>query len=243
VGSGWELSHLAQVCTSSLTPVSALEDLYMDKNARNWSPKDIPWPELLHPFVAVKNLYVAGRLVSGIALALQELVEGRKTEILPNLENIFLAGFKPSGTLHEVIEKYVAARRSSHPVVVSRCTRQYVFLTASLPLMPPATAISLCISQSLHKWNCILSQRLQLNAMRSDVKVINVGQYTLILFLNDLSCRAYLPQPTPAWSSLSEAQISKRHQELHFEHPFDGASPDSASRSEVDRNTYKNVNM
>jgi hypothetical protein len=55
-----------------------------------------------------------------IAPALQELVGGRTTEVLPTLENIFLE-FQPSGPpLHEGIEKFVAARLlTSHPVAVS----------------------------------------------------------------------------------------------------------------------------
>jgi hypothetical protein len=59
--------------------------------------------------------------VSRVAPALQELVGGRATEVLPTLENIFLEGFWPSGPVYEGIEKFVAARRlTSHPVAVSR---------------------------------------------------------------------------------------------------------------------------
>jgi hypothetical protein len=58
--------------------------------------------------------------VPRIAPALQELVGGRTTEVLPTLENIFLEDFKPSGPLHEGIEKFVGARwLTSHPVAVS----------------------------------------------------------------------------------------------------------------------------
>jgi hypothetical protein len=116
-GSGREFSLLMQVCIPSLPPVSTLEDLYMRECAVHWlDVENIPWLELLHPFAAVKNLYLEQRLVSGIARTLQDFVEGRATEILPNLENIFLTWCQP---LHEGIEKFVAARRlTSHPVVV-----------------------------------------------------------------------------------------------------------------------------
>ena len=51
------------------------------------------------------------------AAALQKLVG---TEVLPTLENIFLEGFQPTGTVHEGIEKFVAARRLiDRPVAVS----------------------------------------------------------------------------------------------------------------------------
>jgi hypothetical protein len=64
--------------------------------------------------------------VPRIAPALQELVGGRTTEVLPFLENIFLEGFQPSGPLHEGIEKFVATRRfTSHPVAISRWDRKF----------------------------------------------------------------------------------------------------------------------
>jgi hypothetical protein len=125
-GSEWQLSSLEQICTSSLPPVSTLEDLYISEN-RHWRPRwqdDVEntlWLDLLRSFVAVKNLYLSEEFVPRIAPALQELVGGRTTEVLPTLENIFLDGFQPSGPLREGIEKFVAARRlTSHPVAVSR---------------------------------------------------------------------------------------------------------------------------
>ncbi|KAF8502719.1 hypothetical protein F5888DRAFT_1114840 [Russula emetica] len=127
---GWRLL----VCTPSLPPVSTLEDLYIDVDL-DWLQDDVEnplwlenmfwlettiWLELLHPFSAVKNLYLREEYVPSIAPALQELVEGRATEVLPTLENIFLEGFQPSGSLHEGIGTFVAARRlTSHPVAVS----------------------------------------------------------------------------------------------------------------------------
>ena len=123
--SEWQLSSLEQVCTSSLPPVSTLEDLNFCENRfhpldRLEDVENALWLELLHPFAAVKNLYISKRFVPRIAPALQELVGGRTTEVLPTLENIFLK-FPRSGTpLHEGIEKFVAARLlTSHPVAVS----------------------------------------------------------------------------------------------------------------------------
>ena len=120
-----QLSSLAQVCTSSLPPVSTLEDLYILEDA--W-PEDIPydvenmqWLQLLHPFANVKNLYLCNEFVPCIAHALEELVGTRTTEVLLALENIFLEVLQPSGPILEGIETFVAARRlTNHPVAVSR---------------------------------------------------------------------------------------------------------------------------
>jgi hypothetical protein len=123
--SEWQLSSLEQVCTSSLPPLSTLEDLYISEDREhppNWQDdvEDTIWLELLHSFAAVKNLYVSKKFAPHIAPALQELVGGRLTEVLPTLENLFLEGFQLSGPLHEGIEKFVAARLpTSHPVAVS----------------------------------------------------------------------------------------------------------------------------
>jgi hypothetical protein len=112
----WQLSSLEQVCsgTSSLPPVSTLEDLYIFENREyplRWQDdnENTLWLDLLRSFVALKNLYLSEEFVPRIAPALQELVGGRTTEVLPTLENIFLEGFQPSGPLHEGIEKFVAA--------------------------------------------------------------------------------------------------------------------------------------
>ena len=124
--SDWQVSSVEQVCTSSLPPVLMLEDLYISEDPKyppHWQDnvENALWLELLHPFAAVKNLYLCKKFMSRIAPALEELVGGRTTEVLSTLENIYLEGFQPSGPLHEGIEKFVAARRlTSHPVAVSR---------------------------------------------------------------------------------------------------------------------------
>jgi len=120
--SGWQLSFLRQLLTSFLPPVSTLEDLYIVNVDSYWQGdvEDTLWLELLHAFATVKNLYLPEESVCRIAPALQELVGGRMTEVLPTLEHIFLEGLEASGPLHEGIEKFVAARRlTSHPVTVS----------------------------------------------------------------------------------------------------------------------------
>ena len=123
--SEWQLSCLEQVCTSSLPLVSTLEDLNIgEEGYTRWQDdvENILWLDVLRPFVDVKNLYISYNVVLRIAPALQELVGGRTTEVLPTLENIFSesAMFQPSGSIHKGIERFVAARRlTSHPVAVS----------------------------------------------------------------------------------------------------------------------------
>ena len=126
----WQISALEQVCTFCLPPLSALEDLYISEEP-SWQPywqdniENPLWLELLHPFTAVKNLYLSEEVARRIVPALQELVGGRATEVLPALQNIFLAGLEPSGPIKEGIGRFVATRQgtTSHPVAVSRWNR------------------------------------------------------------------------------------------------------------------------
>jgi hypothetical protein len=87
-----------------------LEDLYFHEDSL-WRPdwkdnvENRQWLELLRPFMAVKNLYLSEEFASRIP-ALQELVEGRTTDVLPALQNIFLAG--RSRSVQETIGRLVA---------------------------------------------------------------------------------------------------------------------------------------
>ena len=125
----WQLSFLEQVCTSSLPPLSTLQDLYMisdDPWPQDWkdSIDYAQWLELLHSFSAVKNLYLSRELAPCVAPALQDLVGGRTSEAFPTLENISLEDLQESGPVREDIGKFVAARQvTSHPVTVSRWVR------------------------------------------------------------------------------------------------------------------------
>ena len=122
-GLDWQLSSLKQFCTSCLPFLSNLKDLYIVETKRlqkYWKDniENREWLELLHSFTAVKTLYLSKELAPLIGPALQELVEGRTTELLPTLENIFLEGLESSGHVQKGIGKFVAARQvfSSHPV-------------------------------------------------------------------------------------------------------------------------------
>ena len=126
-GLEWQVSSLEQVCTSCLPSVSMLEDLYIYDESHSqpdWKD-DIEsglWLHLLHPFTAVKNLHLSEKFALCIGPALQELAEGRATEVLPTLRNIFLDGLESSGSanVQEGIGKFVAARQvASLPIAVS----------------------------------------------------------------------------------------------------------------------------
>jgi hypothetical protein len=122
----WQVSSLEQVCTSSLLPLSALEVLYILKDPDSqpdWQDniENALWLELLQPFTSVKNLYLCGEFAPRIVPALQELVGGRTTEVLPILHNIFLEELQSSGPVQEGIRQFVAARQvTSRPIAVSR---------------------------------------------------------------------------------------------------------------------------
>jgi hypothetical protein len=123
-----QVSSLEQLCTSCLPFLSILEDLhfYMGSHPnRNASLENRQWLELLRPFMAVKNLYISEEFASRIAPALQELVEGRTTDVLPALQNIFLnlKWLESHGSVQEGIRQFVAARQvANHPIGISPWT-------------------------------------------------------------------------------------------------------------------------
>jgi hypothetical protein len=125
--SDWQLSMMAQVCTSSMPLISSLEHLYIHEYETRfiwpcWEDdiENVQWLELLHPFTTVKALYLSQAITSRIAPALEELVGERATEVLPALQSLFLEEGKPSEPVQEAIDKFVATRRlSNHPIVIS----------------------------------------------------------------------------------------------------------------------------
>jgi hypothetical protein len=125
----WQVSSLEQVCTSvsSLPPLSTLEVLYIHSeplsqpqpNGRD-NIENALWLELLHPFPAVKNLYLCREFASRIVPALQEVVGGRTTEVLPTLQNIFVDKPQLLGPVREGIQQFVAARQvTNHPITIN----------------------------------------------------------------------------------------------------------------------------
>jgi hypothetical protein len=71
------------------------------------------WIELFHPFTAVKNLYLSRDFVPRIVPTLKELVGERITEVLPNLQSIYLEDPQESGFVPEAVRQFIAARQLS----------------------------------------------------------------------------------------------------------------------------------
>jgi hypothetical protein len=120
----WQVSSLEQVCASCLPPLSMLQDLYIYTHSQQHWKDNVEnglWLELLNPFTSVENLYLSEELASRIGPALQELVVGGTTEVLPTLQNMFLEGLESSGAVQESIGQFVSARQVvGHPIAVSR---------------------------------------------------------------------------------------------------------------------------
>ena len=121
----WQLSSMEQACNSSLHPLSTVENLYIEHQYRQlvWKDDAIEntlWLQLLLPFAAAKNLYLSKEFAPGIATALQELVGGMTTEVLPTLQNILVEKLEPSEHFQKSIEQFVATRQlSDHPITIS----------------------------------------------------------------------------------------------------------------------------
>ena len=120
----WQVSCLEEVCISCAPLLPALETLYISEYSRpNWKNdnENMLLVGLLHPFTAVKNLYLSEKIARRIVPALQELVGARTTEVLPTLRNIFLEELRPSGPVQKGIRGFVAARQViSHSIAIAR---------------------------------------------------------------------------------------------------------------------------
>jgi len=122
----WQVSSLAQVCSTSFPPLPTLERLNISiekdqDSLLEWQGdmEDAQWLDLLHPFTSVKDLYLCKDSVAFIAPALQELSGETAIEVLPALQNLSLTGPQPSQPVKEAIGKFIAARQPSGcPVTV-----------------------------------------------------------------------------------------------------------------------------
>ena len=133
--SDWQLSSVAQVCSSfsTQTLIPTVERLFI-KAVRgfwhgplNWQDdiENSQWLELFQPFAAVKVLYVSSEFTPRITPALNELVGERVTEVLPALQTLFLEESPLSRPVQEAIGRFVVARQlAGHPLAVSRWVRE-----------------------------------------------------------------------------------------------------------------------
>ncbi|KAI9509702.1 hypothetical protein F5148DRAFT_1374945 [Russula earlei] len=119
--SDWQLSSLAQVCSSSLPLLSPLVRLdipnFVPSNPQLHSNPQ--WLELLASFTAVKDLRLSDQVAPYVCPALEELAEERVTDVLPALQNIFLRSLDPLESVPKRIEGFIAARKlSGCPVAI-----------------------------------------------------------------------------------------------------------------------------
>ena len=78
----------------------------------------------MHPFVAVKNLYLTEEFAPRIVPVLQELAVDRMAEVLPALRNILVEGFELEPT-QEGIRQFVDAQRfTGRTIAFSRWDRK-----------------------------------------------------------------------------------------------------------------------
>jgi hypothetical protein len=121
-----QLSGLVQACNSLFLPLPSLEHISIYKSKYELRPlrwqnevENPRWLEFLRPFIAVKDLVLDEPAVLFVASALQGLVGGGVTEILPLLQNILLEGFPSSSPVPKGIATFIAAREiCGCPVVV-----------------------------------------------------------------------------------------------------------------------------
>ena len=126
ISSDQQASSLAQICGLSFLRglITNVEHLYI--LVRDYGPSDIEndeWLEILHPFTAVKDLYMDMEFNRVIPHALQELIGEGITEVLPALQTLFFQDttyVRCSQHEQDAIGQFVAARRLARlPVTVS----------------------------------------------------------------------------------------------------------------------------
>ena len=126
--SDWRLSPLAQLCHSSLSSLSTLERLDIrrgkfDTSGLPYNIEDAEWLVFLRRFASVKDLYITKSLGLPVMSALAAPA-GDGMTVLPALQNIFLDGLQPSGSLREVVDQLIAARQlSGHSISVHHWNR------------------------------------------------------------------------------------------------------------------------
>jgi len=121
----WQLSSLAQVCSASFPQafITAVEHLYIREVV--YSPPDWQddiennqWLEFLHPFTALKNLYLSREIVPRMGPALRELAGASMAAVLPALQNVCLESQSwPSESGQEIHRQFFDGQTlSSRPI-------------------------------------------------------------------------------------------------------------------------------
>jgi len=124
--SDWQVSSLAQACSSVLPSLSALDQLliYEDPDSPPlWQDdmEDIQWLELLGPYTDVKKLFLSEGVGQRVAPALHKFTEERVTGFLPVLQHLFLEWPRQAVPVSKPFRAFVGARwLSDYPVDIRR---------------------------------------------------------------------------------------------------------------------------
>jgi len=118
----WQLSSLAQICSSSFPLISTLEELQIKDYHWDDDMESARYLEFLDRFTVLKDLYLTHGIAQGVCGALQELSGERATEVLPALRNLFVD--KSLEHIQRAIRPFVATRQlSGRPVAIERWSR------------------------------------------------------------------------------------------------------------------------
>jgi hypothetical protein len=79
-----------------------------NKSGLPYDIENTKWLELLRRFVGVKNLHITEPLGLPVMSALAAVAVDGVT-VLPALQNIFLEGLQPSGSLQDNVDRLIAA--------------------------------------------------------------------------------------------------------------------------------------
>ncbi|KAH9970666.1 hypothetical protein BJV74DRAFT_866668 [Russula compacta] len=116
--SDWQLSFLAQACSSLSPTLSTFETLNVHEERvlplrPGWEDdmENSQWLELFRPFVSVKTLYLSKKLVPLVVPALRQLAEESVTDVLPVLQKLSLGGPQLPGVIQKDLGQFVAARQ------------------------------------------------------------------------------------------------------------------------------------
>ncbi|KAH9956560.1 hypothetical protein BGW80DRAFT_1257640 [Lactifluus volemus] len=127
---GQQVLSMAQICTQSLPILSSVTylDIRGDRFDR-WTGHNLEvlmdnlaWPVLFQPFTAVRTLRLSGEIRSFVISSLQGHTGEGVTELLPELQNIYLFQSHWQDKIQEpAIDRFIAARQlSDHPIAVHR---------------------------------------------------------------------------------------------------------------------------
>jgi hypothetical protein len=112
----WQIDSATQVCSALGQVLSAVEELTLDLNVDgmplDWEDTcdNVPWHELLVPFIGVKKLRIGSLLTHGFSQALESDAGGLELELLPELQALEVP--LESGHATNLFSKFMKTRES-----------------------------------------------------------------------------------------------------------------------------------